>query len=363
MAELPPGVANQLRFEYSSAKKLDAVEWTTLVLHNGPSSEPFMRTIPRLFRGIFTRRLYGWIIALRLSGKHDIIMMRHQTSDPFAFLFVPLLRNLVTVHHCKEIEEISLTRKGAKGQVACALERIGGRSSVRNALLVLGVTKEIAEYERDLHAPGRSIGIYSNGVDLDHVAILRDERKSRDIEVAFICSSFAEWHGLDKLITAVDKHVPARDDPEFTIHLIGSLSEKQKTEVAANETRKSVFRVHGVMTSDSYSAVLSRCDAGIASLAMDRQNLNEGSTLKVREMLAMGLPVYSGHHDVALPEYMDHVRIVDSVVLSELLDFAHFTKQLSREGIRQASSALIDKKESMYKVTKQLDGITRQRDR
>ena len=35
---------------------------------------------------------------------------------------------------------------------------------------------------------------------------------------------------------------------------------------------------------------------------MYRNGLTDGCTLKVREMLAMGLPIFSGHKDTALPD-------------------------------------------------------------
>lgn len=349
------GQKNQLSFEYSSSKKIDLEEWTTLALHSGPASEPYIQTIPRFYRGMFMRNLYGWLVALRLSRHNDIVLMRHMTFDPFAIFFAPFVRNRVTVHHAKEIEELQFIRKGWKGKAASILESFTGRISARNALAILGVTQEIAEYERDLHASSKAIGVYSNGVDLDKVSVLPDDRQNRDIEVAFICGKFSEWHGLDKLITAVDQHVIAADDPKLTIHLIGSLSKAQLEDIASTEMRRSIFRAHGTMSAASYRPILARCDAGIASLALERKNLYAASTLKVREMLAMGLPIFSGHHDVALPTYKNYVCVVETVILSDLWDFAKVAKQISRDDVRRESSALIEKTECMRRVIRQFN--------
>lgn len=350
--QLTHGQTKQLRFEHDAAQSLDGVQWTTLAYHNGPITEPYMRRIPAVFRALFMRKLWGWIVALRLSRTHDIVMMRHMTFDPFAFVFAPFFRNRVSVHHAKEVEELRLIRKGWKGRAAAWLEQKSGRFAVRRAKMVLGVTQEIAEYERETRAPCKKIGVYSNGVDISQVSMLADDRVSGEIHTAFICGTFSEWHGLDKLIDAVDANIFSGDDVPFVIHLIGSLSETQVQKLSENEIRRKVFRWHGLLNTDEYRLILGACDIGVASLAMERQNLNEGSTLKVREMLAMGLPVYSGHKDVALPEGEDFVKITERPTVSEMIAFATHAKCISRNHVRECSKGRIEKREAMETVAR-----------
>lgn len=350
--QLTHGQANQLRFEHDAAEKLDVAEWTTLAYHNGLVTEPYMRGIPLLFRTIFMRNLWGWLVALQLSRSHDVVLMRHMTFDPFGFIFAPLIRNRVSVHHAKEVEELRLIRKGWKGRAASWLEQRSGVFAVRRAMAVLGVTQEIAEYEQQTRAPEKRIGVYPNGVDVEKVALLADTRSKNKIQAAFICGTFSQWHGLDKLILAADEHGMQQGNTPLIIHLIGRLSNQQKLDIAATEARRAVFKAHGLMIEADYRPLLECCDIGIASMAMERQNLHEGSTLKVREMLATGLPVYSGHKDVALPEGEDFVKITTRPTVAEMIEFATHVKRISRNHVRERSRSRIDKGEAMAAVAR-----------
>ena len=76
---------------------------------------------------------------------------------------------------------------------------------------------------------------------------------------------------------------------------------------------------------------------------MYRANVKEGSTLKVREMLGMGLPVYSGHIDTALPKNFPFY-LKGTIKIEEILKFARDTARFSRNEIRNRSLPYIDKR-------------------
>lgn len=352
--QLTAGQTKQLAFEHAASSDLQEAEWTTIAVHEGEITQPFMKSVPFLLRGQFLRKLYGWVLALQLSRECDIVMMRHMTFDPFAFIFAPLIRNRVSVHHAKEIEELKLIRQGWKGKAASTLERFSGRFAVRHTKMILGVTQEIADYERDLHCPNKPAGCYPNGIDSNSVRVLDDGRKKDEIHAAFMCGTFSSWHGLDKLIDAVDMHEAGDDDLPLTVHLIGRLSDEQVHQLNATPQRREVFKCHGLLDVEEYRPILTRCDVGIASLALERENLTEGSTLKVREMLAMGLPVYSGHHDVALAPDKPFVAVVKEVSVSDLRNFALETKYMSRHDVRQKSLDRISKATAMKAVVQML---------
>lgn len=348
--DLSGGIAKQLYFENLGAKDLESAIWHTISAHEGKLVYPFERRIPFPFRALFLRNLYSWILALRLSRDYDIVMMRHIAFDPFVFFFASLIRNRVSIHHAKEIQELPLIRGGWKGKAASAFERISGGFAVRRAKMILGVTQEIADYECRVHKSSRPIGLYPNGIDASAVPVLCDGRSQNEIHTAFICSVFSPWHGLDKLIDAVDANIDGEDELPLTIHLIGRLKNEQIAQLNATPARRRTFRQHGVMVEAEYRTILRQCDCGIASLAMERKNLTEGSTLKVREMLAMGLPVYSGHHDPALRPDKPFVKITDCVNLKEMMDFAISVKKLSRADTRKLALPYIEKKEAMRRV-------------
>jgi glycosyltransferase involved in cell wall biosynthesis len=341
--KLTDGQTKQLYYEQEASKKLLIAKWTTLAFHNGNAEDVFIKRIPLVFQALFFRNLYGWIIALKLSREYDFVLMRHMTFDPFAFLFAPLINNFISIHHAKEIEELQLIRKGWRGRAASKLEKVSGRVVAQYSLMILGVTREIAQYQKDIYSLSKLIGAYPNGVDLDKIELLGDSRKQDEVNVAFICGTFSRWHGLDRLIKAVEILKLPRHLVRLKIHLIGQLSDVDKIRINATEVSRGVFKIYGRLSEAQYRPVLEKCDFGIASLAMDRQHLTEGSTLKVREMLAMGLSVYSGHRDIAVPEYEAFVRISSYPNVREMIDFGLNTKSICRLSIRHSSSSRIDK--------------------
>lgn len=343
--DLPSGVRKQIKWEQIASKRLEGVEWASLAVHGGAAVELFERRIPFALRPMFLRNLYGWLIAMRLARAYDVVLLRHMPFDPFAFMFAPLIRNRVSVHHSREWEELPLIRPGFVGRIAGALEQITGLFAVRCAIGVLGVTTEIAQFQVDNRAPGKPAGLYANGIALDAVDLVGDRRSSTAVHVVFMSHTFSEWHGLDRLVNAA-LHSPIVPDC-LTFHIIGHLSKLQKIQIADLGPRATLFRLHGFLGTDAYCNLLSSADVGLGSLAMDRQNLTEGATLKVREMLGMGLAVYSGHADTALDPGFPFYRKVSSLDLADLVLFARSMKHHSRLEIRKAAAPFIDKAATM----------------
>ncbi len=353
--QLSAGQEKQLLCEYEAAEALEGCSWTTIAYHDGNSSGSFIRTIPLIFRGQFRRKLFAWLVALRLGKKYSCLLMRHITFDPFSILFAPLIRNRCSVHHAKEVEELRLIRGGLRGIGASLLESVTAKFSVYHTRAIFGVTLEIANYERHRYSPLKPVCRYPNGISLNAISLLGDRRRTDAVNVAFICGTFNPWHGLDKILKACLATEKSSD--LLTVHLIGRLSAEQTSIFSAAEYFNVRFVMHGHMSDKEYKPVLEECDYGIASLALSRQGLAEGSTLKVREMLALGLPVYSGHNDIALPADSNHVMITQEPSIEEMIAFGWHCKGISREEVRKQSIPLIDKSAAMKDVVFFLRGL------
>jgi glycosyltransferase involved in cell wall biosynthesis len=206
---------------------------------------------------------------------------------------------------------------------------------------VIGVTSEIAHFQVDTRAPGKPAGLYANGIALDAVDLVDDRRSAQAVNIVFMSNTFSAWHGLDRLVDAV-RDAPSIPD-NLVFHIIGHLSQLQNRQISALGLRANLFRVYGFLEEDAYRQLLSTADVGLGSLAMDRQNLTEGATLKVREMLGMGLAIYSGHVDTSLPLDFPFYRKVKFLDIADLVLFARSMKQFSRLEIRQSSAPFIEK--------------------
>src|SRR5207249_2857500 len=63
--------------------------------------------------------------------------------------------------------------------------------------------------------------------------------------------------------------------------------------------------VHGVLDRAQLHRLLAQVDVGVGTLALHRKGLEEASALKVREYLALGLPVVLGNADTDFPDGAD----------------------------------------------------------
>lgn len=347
--ELSEGQRKQLKFEAGAATQLQHDTWDVIALHAGLPIESFERRIPFPFRPIFLRALYAWLLMLQLSRRYDVVLCRHMTFDPFALLFSWFVRNRATVHHAKEIQELLLIRPGLPGRLASWLERHAGAVAVKTAAAIIGVTDDIRRYElavRDVNKPSH---VYPNGINFTEFQALADERSPTFVNAAFICERFAPWHGLDLLIEAARPRKASQQQPRMKIHLIGRLSDAQIDQVRASNDIDDIFVMHGLLQTHEYEQVLAACDIGIGSLAMFREGLQEGATLKVREYLAMGLPVFSGHKDTAIPDDFEFYTN-DECTIEKMLDFGLRSKAASRESVRTLSRPYVDKGMILHKT-------------
>ena len=352
--QLSSGQRKQLNDEYNASKDICNIDWTTLAIHTYSPVELFEKRVPLVFRSMFLRNLYTWYIVIKLKNDFDIVLCRHMTFDPFSLLFAPLVKNRVSVHHAKEVEELILIRKGITGKLASILEKTTGKFAVKRTLGILGVTSEIARYEALTRAPHKPYDVYPNGVSLEKISLAQDQRIQQEVNAIFICGTFSEWHGLDLLIRAVDES--NNDDVlmSLKIHLIGKLTTQQQQDIKASNNRRKVFNSYGTLNIEKYKEVVEKCDIGIGSLAMNRKNLTEGATLKVRELLGMGIPIYSGHIDTALSEDFIFYRHEENVNIDDLIEFAKNMKNYSRIEVREAAAPFIDKTLILESMDKKL---------
>lgn len=337
--ELGSGQRQQLIYEDNASKHLLDVKWDTIAYHSDISVNSFERKTPKIFDFLIIRNFYFWLQVFKASKHYDIILLRHMSFDPFAFIFSPFIKNRISVHHSKEIEELPLVRKGWKGKVAAWLEKYTGKVVLKNGLAIVGVTREIALYEKARIIENKALYIYPNGIDFSLYNVIGDRREKNEYHILFMCSYFSEWHGLDLLLGELEKTTINR---QFYIHLIGNLTKEQLHLVESNPYNSSII-VYGELDRVSYLKIAEKCDVGIASIALYRKNLSEASTLKVREMLAMGLPVFSGHKDVAFDDNFPFYEYSEQFTLKEVLEFCQLHKSSSRQAIRDMSRKYIDK--------------------
>ena len=86
--KLTAGQRQQLESEYIASQKLSEIEWTIRAIHNYSPILPFEEQTPILFRPLFMRSLYAWLVVLKSYHKYDLVLFRHITFDPLSIIFV-----------------------------------------------------------------------------------------------------------------------------------------------------------------------------------------------------------------------------------------------------------------------------------
>ncbi len=148
--------------------------------------------------------------------------------------------------------------------------------------------------------------VISNGIDLAAYPELSSEATGPP-RLAFVGSGGAPWHGVDKLTTLAAMRA------DWRIDIVG-----------AHEGRDGSppnITWHGTLERADVLAILARADVGVGTLALHRNSMNEASTLKVREYLAVGLPALYGYSDPdtdQLAPYTLRIANTEKNVIDEL---------------------------------------------
>lgn len=352
---LPPGIFRQMHDEYDAAQTLSGVRWDTRVFAAvSPREGPHLTRLAaahagskrvRLAQYLQIRRLaFGWLKAH--AADYDWVLIRHGLADTFEWAASRHVANWATVHHTWEPEE-ALLMGGLKGTFFHALERFTGDAILRRSKAVIGVSRELGRLESARIGGGKPVLCYPNGIRLDGVPLLPDERRGPP-RLVFVSSVFAAWHGLELVLDAL-RRLP--DD--FLLDIIGEAFPAQREQVRGDAR----FVFHGSLPPSAIPPLLARADIGLSSFALAQKGMAEACTLKVREYLANGLPVYAGHFDTALDDTFPYFRQHGDGDGQALLDYARAMRARTRAEVREAAAPFIDKQACMRRLADALAAL------
>lgn len=325
------GIINQLSFEVEAAKKIENCVWDTKYWLPGYYKEPHIKGFKNSLLSAIISNIKFYIWLNKVSSQYDYVIMRYPTYDPFAFLFKPKCKYL-TIHHSKELSENNFFRYKILKQF---IAKYISEKLILKSSGVIGVTNEIA-MSAVKKSSVKQVYVLPNGVDFNsyQLSIITKSKDSRYIHLIFIAASISPWHGIDRIINAVEH------DHRFKLFIIGGYGEGNTVHHQANE--RIIYL--GFKDNEEINTITEQCDIALGSFAMDRNNLSESSTLKVREYLAMGIPVYSGVKDSSLPpDFPYYSYTLHKFDSHFLFDFYNKTKDVSRKKIRNSAEPYLDK--------------------
>lgn len=328
-----PGIERQMADEQTAAEKL-GLDWSAQVY----SASGFGgQDRPRASIGTSKRpprrsEFYSWLNSQ--TQQADVLLLRHMPGDPLQVLFLAKAKLPVyLVHHTLEGPELATDRR-LIGRAKEAVEVITGFLSLRHARGVVAVTPEIARYEA-LRSGRPDIPAlnYPNGLLLPSGRQqFRDRRRGDAPVLLFVASQFVPWHGLDRLLAAAQQC-----DQDFIVHLVGRVFDDDMAAVASDPR----FIPHGVLDAAQIATLIEESWVGLSSFAFDRKAMTQACSLKVREYLAAGLPVYADHTDV-FPESFPYF-VSGACQFGSILEAARTFRRVTRDEVLSQSKTYIDK--------------------
>ena len=358
-----PGIVKQIEYDYQLTRNIKELNWKNFTFLDQIEKNSHSKKLPFLFRGVFGRRLFLWMWLLKNSKDFDFVIMRHMEFDSFSLIFSWVVPNRIHIHHSNEIVELKLRRNNWKGKIASKVEKITGGVAIRNSSAILTVSKDLMHYQRNARKLPKDFPIFHfpNGIIVENTPILKDVVNNNSvIEVGFIAAQFHPWHGLDLLIDSCNNFLRKDINKILVFHLIGKLDSNylDQIKIINQSNNKIKFKVYGTLKQQEYWEIFCNCNIGIGSLAMYRNGLTDGCTLKVREMLAMGLPIFSGHKDTALPDDFPYY-FSEGGNIEDMIEFSRKVANVTRKEVRDASFKYIEKSICFKLLAKDLQKLYR----
>ena len=214
--------------------------------------------------------------------KPDVIYLR------YGIYVFPAHRLMAIAPVIEEINTNDLTQHEDLGGLYSLYNRLTRGIFLRFVRGLVTVSREL-EVSRAFAVYRKPTRVIANGIELDSFTPL-PAPSNQTPRLVFIGSPGYLWHGVDKLVDF------ARRFSDVQLDIVGYDSLPEFEPLPPNLT------LHGYLSSDEYLKVLARADAAISSLALHRIQLNEASTLKSRECLALGLPLVVAYEDTDLGE-------------------------------------------------------------
>jgi Glycosyl transferases group 1 len=200
---------------------------------------------------------------------------------------------------------------------------------LRRARGLVFVTAELSLRPTFRNYPGRHC-VVTNSIRLEAYPTF-PAPASEHPRLVFIGTAGQPWHGVDKLVTLA---VMRRD---WRFDIVGM----------RDETHSSPPNIdwHGPLERAEALGVLAHADVGVGTLALHRLSMNEACSLKVREYLAVGLPVLYANRDAdadGLDPYTLRIANTESNVVDELRRIEAFVERSRGLRVSRSSVAHID---------------------
>jgi glycosyltransferase involved in cell wall biosynthesis len=291
-------------------------------------------SVVRRHSGVGTRApaMVHLVRAIR-AFEPDILYIRYQPFHP-SMLGLPRRARTAIEINTNDLHEYQLGSKRRARYNALTRGLL-----LRQAHALVFVSSELSQSQAFARFDVRR-EVITNGIDLSAYPVLAPPSEGPPTLVMVANPAGLSWQGVDHLLRLAELR------PSWRVEIVGL--ERGRGPSPAN------VRWHGVRERPDVLGILGTADVGVSALALYRNAMEEASTLKVREYLAVGLPVLLAHHDPdadTLDDLVLHIPNSPSNVEDALDEIDRFV--VSARG-RRVPRALIGHIDVPYKEQQRL---------
>lgn len=229
--------------------------------------------------------------------KYDYIVLRYINMDFSAMRFIRKYGNkIITEHHTDEIGELKSGKKTFVSAIRLLLEEKISPKFMSKVFGIIGVTEEIRKVELKKIKNKKPSIVISNGINVEDVEFTKYRVLDNELNIIFVASYFATWHGLDRVLEGLKKYTGKNT---INMYLVGDLSDDDKiTAEEIDDLFDNInIKITGKIFGDELDEIFEKSSLAIASLALHRKNMKEACALKTREYMARGIPFVYGYDD------------------------------------------------------------------
>lgn len=296
---------------------------------------------PPLYYYNFLFKRYPLISKNAHLDKYQYIILRYSGGDATGVHFFSKF-SVVSEHHSLELPEFRSRLQGKLPvyihflkKVRMNLEQKYGCEILRLAKGIIGVTREIANYEIDRSEKTISSTTIPNGIAVKYIPETGFKKfNGKNLDLVCLANSFSPWHGIERLMQSMALY---KGPVKIKLHVIGYINR-----ISFPPFHHDIdVQFYGYKVGLELDKLLAQMNLGIGTLTLYRNNMKEACSLKTREYTARGLPFVIAYLDPDLQEVDNNNRF--------FIEFENNQSMIDMERIIQFADQVSKNKEmSIY---------------
>lgn len=276
----------------------------------------------------------------------DFIYFRYPFSSWHLLRLVKkYLGKFIFEHQTKELDEIKLFQKERKEFWSQYIQELLFAPLVlRHAKAVIGVTDEIAMYEKKRALGNKLVTkTIGNGIDVDSIPLRNPPLyDGTELSLIFVSGYPSPWHGVDRIIRGIANY---SGSVNINLYIIGPVVPEVKSLVNKLRVKKNVLFL-GCQYGEELDRWFDICHIAVGCLGVHRKKMNQATALKTREYIARGIPFILSEQDIDLinkkdisPYYLKVQTNDEAINIEKVLKFADKVLHINKHNMNMREFA------------------------